>query len=102
MLSCDRFKEKYVTAFLQVFKCFIQVLWKWLNIEIHLEPIKSKEQKQHEMETFKVSGIENPKSASDDTVAKSAEELFKEDMQKSQQELEKEIEESEGKIDKYL
>lgn len=102
ILSCDRFKENYATSFLQVFKCFIQVLWKWLDIKVHIEPIKSKEQKRNELEEYKVSGMEDQTYISDDTREKSSQELFEEDMQKSQEDLKKEIEEPEGKRNKHI
>lgn len=53
-----------------------------------MEPIKSKLQKQQELEDFKISGISEINSFSDDIMGKTAEEMYKEDLAKSKEELE--------------
>lgn len=71
---------------------FVECLFRWLNIEITIEPIKTKLEKQQEIEDFKVTGIDLSEQSSTN---KSAEELFDEDMKKSQDQLEAEINEEE-------
>ncbi|KAJ8959272.1 hypothetical protein NQ314_006300 [Rhamnusium bicolor] len=99
--SCDKFKDKNATAFLNLFKIFIQCLTLWFKIEIKIEPLKSKAEKLQEIEHFQVSGVsaEVENTFSDDIMEKSAEEMYQEDMAKKQKELEKEIEEPE--IEEY-
>lgn len=95
MQSCDKFKEHNATAFLNIFKIFIKCLMRWFNIEIKAISLKSKKQKEDEMEHFKVSGIDPNQDFSDDIMGKTAEEMYEEDMAKSKEELMKEIEEPE-------
>ncbi|CAG9825114.1 unnamed protein product [Phaedon cochleariae] len=95
--SCDKFKEKNSTAFLRVFKIFIKCLRKWLEIEIEEKPIIPKAQKDREIEDFKVTGSkESCDDFSDEIMGQTAEEMFQEDMIKKQEELDNQIEESEG------
>lgn len=74
-------------AYLRVFNIFIKCLHRWFNIEIIEVPIKSKLQKQKEFEEFKISGIENINKFSDDIMGKTAEEMYKEDLEKNKEEL---------------
>lgn len=79
---------------------FIRCLWRWFNIKIKVLPIKSKAQKLLEMEDFQVSGLKNLNENlfdDSDIMEKSAEELFEEDMMKTEEQLKKEIEEREGR-----
>ncbi|XP_018569428.1 TELO2-interacting protein 1 homolog [Anoplophora glabripennis] len=95
--SCDKFKDKNSTAFLEIFKIFINCLRKWFNIKERIEPFKSKAQKLREIEDFQVTGVDMKETVnfSDDIMGKSAEEMYKEDMEKKQDEIEKEMEEPE-------
>lgn len=86
--SCDKFQRKYMHAYLRVFNIFIKCLHRWFQLTIIEVPIKSKLQKQREYEEFKISGIENINSFSDDIMGKTAEEMYHEDMAKSKKELE--------------
>ncbi|KAJ8942241.1 hypothetical protein NQ318_003088 [Aromia moschata] len=95
--SCDKFKEKNATAFLRVFEIFIHCLRKWYSIEVKVEPFKSKADKLDEVEQFEVTGLkmEEEPDFSDIIMGKTAEEMYKEDMEKQQSELEKETEQPE-------
>lgn len=91
MQSCDKFKEHHSDAYLRIFNIFIKCLHRWFDIKIDVEPVKSKLQKQKEFEDFKVSGINHDVDYSDDIMGKDAEELYKEDLNKTKDELESEI-----------
>lgn len=98
MQSCDQFKQAYATEYLKVFKTFIQCVWRWYDIKVNLVPIKSRAIQIEEIEPFKVTGVKAEENLdfSDDIMGKSAEELFKEDMEKKKDDLKKEYEEPEG------
>nr|CAI5820378.1 unnamed protein product [Callosobruchus analis] len=85
------------TVFLDLFNEFIVTLRRWLGIEEKIEPIKSREQRYKEMQEFTVSGIEE--DFSDNLGEMSAEEMLRQDLQKKEEELIKEIEEPE--VEKY-
>lgn len=76
-------------------------LRKWFSVEVKVEPFKSKADKMREIEDFEVTGvdIEGKDNFSDDIMGKSAEEMYKEDMEKTPEEIEKEIQ-SEGELSK--
>lgn len=81
-------------SYLRVFNIFIKCLIRWFQIQPKEEPIKSKLQKQKEFEEFKISGIKDEiNDFSDDIMGKSAEEMYKEDLAKSKEELLKENQE---------
>lgn len=83
LLSCDKFKEEYATAYLKVFKMFVISLRKWYKIELVPEQIKSRKQKETEQEHFKVTGIDCTNDFSDDVMGnKTAEEMYQEDLEK--------------------
>nr|CAH7726337.1 unnamed protein product [Callosobruchus chinensis] len=81
------------TMFLVVFNEFILTLREWVGIERKFEPIKSREQRYQEMQEFTVSGIEE--DFSDNLDEMSAEEMFRQDLQKKEEELINEIEKPE-------
>lgn len=82
LLSCDRFKEEYATAYLKLFKMFVVSLRKWYKIELEPEQIKSRKQKETEQEHFKVTGIDYTNDFSDDVMGnKTAEEMYLEDLE---------------------
>lgn len=85
--SCDKFQRKYVASYLRVFNIFIKCLHRWFDIKTVEEPIKSKLQKRREYEEFKISGMSEANNFSDDIMGKTAEEMYKEDMAKKQEEL---------------
>lgn len=87
MQSCDKLKEQYANSYLRVFKIFIKCLWRWFNIEVKFIPIKSKLQKQKDFEEFKVSNIDYSNDFSDNIMGKTAEEMFKEDMESNKEEF---------------
>lgn len=80
--SCDKFfQDRNANTFLRVFKVFISCLIRWLNIEIVVQPIIPKEQRR--IQHFEVSGINHDQDFSDAVMGdKTAEEMFKEDMEK--------------------
>ncbi|XP_050294398.1 TELO2-interacting protein 1 homolog [Anthonomus grandis grandis] len=83
--SCDMFKDKYATAYLKVFRMFIQSLKRWFQIEVVHTSLKSRQEKEQEHEHFQVSGINYDNNFSDDIMeGRTAEELYKEDMEKQQ------------------
>ncbi|XP_008201481.1 TELO2-interacting protein 1 homolog [Tribolium castaneum] len=83
-----------LNSYLQVFKLFIMGLHRWLGIEMPEEAFKTKKQKQDEFEHFQVSNLEPPiEDFSDEIMNKTAEEMYKEDLEKSKKELEDEINE---------
>ncbi|CAG9769438.1 unnamed protein product [Ceutorhynchus assimilis] len=87
VISCDRFKEQYATAYLRVFKMFIMSLRRWFIVDDYSEKtIKSRKEKELEQEHYKVSGFDESNDFSDDIMGgKSAEEMYKEDMEKIEQ-----------------
>lgn len=92
MQSCDKFKEHHSDAYLRIFNIFIKCLHRWFDIKIEIEPVKSKLQKQKEFEDFKVSGIKQDiMDFSDEIMGKSAEEMYQEDMNKTKEQLESEM-----------
>lgn len=80
--SCDKFfQDRNANTFLRVFKVFISCLIRWLNIEIVVQPIIPKEQRR--FQHFEISGINHDQDFSDAVMGdKTAEEMFKEDMEK--------------------
>ncbi|RZB40886.1 TELO2-interacting protein 1 -like, partial [Asbolus verrucosus] len=75
--------------YLYVFRMFIQCLHRWLSIKADEEPFKTKQQKQQEIEDFKVSNIDEDlgeEDFSDDIMGKTAEEMYEEDLKKSKME----------------
>lgn len=92
MQSCDKFQEDHATVYLHVFNIFVKCIHRWFNILIKLESTKPKLQKEQEMEEFKISNINYSDNFSDSVLNKTAEEMYKEDMNKSKDELENEIE----------
>ncbi|KAK4882166.1 hypothetical protein RN001_005485 [Aquatica leii] len=83
------FHDEYATAYLQLFKIFIESLRRWLRIEVIIEPIKTKHEKEEEHEHFRVANT-NADYDSDDSV----EESIKEDMKKWKKENEDDGEDS--------
>lgn len=83
-------------SYLRVFNIFIKCLHRWFCIKITEEPIKSKLEKQKEFEEFKISGIKDINNFSDDIMDKTAEEMYREDMAKSKEELLEINQEKEG------
>ncbi|KAF7277814.1 hypothetical protein GWI33_009231 [Rhynchophorus ferrugineus] len=76
-------QDQSIESYLSVFKLFIISLRRWFNIGTADVPIKSKKQKELEYEHFKVSNIDAIENFSDDIMeGKTAEELYKEDMEK--------------------
>lgn len=69
---------------------------KWFDIKVIEGPVKSKLQKQKEFEEFKISGISEVNDFSDDIMGQTAEEMYKEDMKRDEQELEEWQNEEEG------
>ncbi|CAH0559229.1 unnamed protein product [Brassicogethes aeneus] len=93
MQSCDTFKEKYSTGYLRIFHIFIQSIIVWFDVQPKILPIKSKKQKEREEQDFYVSGI-TKEDFSDEIMNKSAEEMYREDMEKKKienEELEDEV-----------
>lgn len=74
-------------SYLRVFNIFIKCLLRWFHIEPLQQPIKSKLQKQNDFEDFKISGTEDINDFSDSIMGKTAEEMYKEDMAKREEEL---------------
>ncbi|XP_063909733.1 TELO2-interacting protein 1 homolog isoform X2 [Zophobas morio] len=100
--TCDVVKElllrtydnrSNLNSYLHVFKMFVCGLHKWLRIETVDAPFKTKKQKQEEFEDFRVSNIEPIEDFSDGVMGKSAEEMYKEDMEKSRSQIEQECNE---------
>lgn len=88
LLSCDKFKEKYATAYLKVFKMFVISLRKWYKIELQPEQIKSRKQKETEQEHFKVTGLDYTNDFSDDIMGdKTAEEMYLEDLEEKKSDV---------------
>ncbi|KAF5286602.1 hypothetical protein FQR65_LT12511 [Abscondita terminalis] len=83
------FYDEYATAYLQLFKIFIESLRRWLSIEIIIDPIKTKKEIEDEHEHFRVSNI-NSDCDSDDSVdgEKTALDMYNEDMEKFKQKQE--------------
>lgn len=68
-------------------------LRKWFKVEAKVESFKSKAEKLRETEDFQVTGLDMAEkdNFSDDIMGKSPEEMYKEDMEKKQEEIEQEI-----------
>lgn len=93
MDSCDLLYSKDPNSFLRFFQIFINCLTKWLNILPLEVPVKSRLDKQREIREFQLSGIEEFRNFSDDTVmnGKTAEEMYVEDMSKEKKDIEEEL-----------
>lgn len=64
---------------------FILSLRSWFQIEVTIEKVKSRKEKELEQEPFKVTGIDYSDDFSDDILeGKTAEELYREDMEKKE------------------
>lgn len=66
---------------------FIKSIMKWFNINIKIEPIKSKLQRKMEHEDFRISGL-SLNDQPDPDLGKTPEEMYKEDTEKKKQEQE--------------
>ncbi|KAI4457547.1 tel2 interacting protein 1 tti1 family member [Holotrichia oblita] len=83
------YNSKNIAAFLKVFNVFIKCLLRWLNVQVIIPPIRSKADKEKEYQHFELSNLEDEcNNFSDDIMKKTPEEMYQEDMEKKQQELE--------------
>ncbi|KAH1028166.1 TELO2-interacting protein 1 homolog [Dendroctonus ponderosae] len=94
--SCDRYKEKHSTAYLRVFKMFIDSIRRWFTVEIQHPVVKSRKEKELDQEPFKVTGIERCDDFSDEAFeGKTAEEMYREDEERRRSEQQQPSEDEE-------
>lgn len=89
MDSCDLLYDKDPNIFLRFFQILIKRLLCWLNITPLIVPIRNR-MELHYKEDFKVTNIDSCNDFSDDAVmkGKTAEEIFNEDLEKNNREIE--------------
>ncbi|KAF2903943.1 hypothetical protein ILUMI_02227 [Ignelater luminosus] len=92
--TCDKFfQERNANAYLRVFEMFIKSIMKWFNIDVKIEPIKSKLQQKMEHDDFEISNL-SLTDQPDTDLGKTAEEMYKEDLENRKQQ-EQELEDFE-------
>ncbi|XP_060524749.1 TELO2-interacting protein 1 homolog isoform X2 [Cylas formicarius] len=85
----DIFQIKHATPYLKVLRMCVISMRRWFPIEEEHLPIKSRSQKQDEYEEYHVSGIRESENFSDDIMeGKTAEEMYKEDVERKANENE--------------
>ncbi|XP_044761108.1 TELO2-interacting protein 1 homolog isoform X2 [Coccinella septempunctata] len=93
--SFDKFKQNRIDSYLRVFRIFLRSLMRWFQISVPPRVFRTKAQKREdELCNFKIGGLDTDEEIndfSDDILGgKSAEEMYKEDMERKKTELEKE------------
>lgn len=101
--SFDRFKQNRIDSYLRVFRIFLRSLLRWFEVEVPARVFLTKEElREEELRNFKVGGLEdNPEKMndfSDEVMGKSAEEMYREDMENKEEGLEDEYLEPKGEF----
>lgn len=91
--SFDRFKQNRIDSYLRVFRIFLRSLLRWFEVEVPARVFLTKEElREEELRNFKVGGLEDDPEKrndfSDEVMGKSAEEMYREDMERREGGLE--------------
>lgn len=102
----DRFNRSRIDCYLRMFKIFLKSLIRWFGITVPERVFKTKQEKlDDQMKNFKIGGLDDEfqeDGFSDNIMGKTAEEMYKEDMEKKAAELKEEYIEPKGRFSVFL